>query len=89
MGKYINKTSSRVHIGPSFLDKCQALVEDGATPIDIPPRLIPNLVCVVDNVAFAAAIYIHNEEEYQRVIRHFDTRNKQWFIWDGVEDFAI
>lgn len=88
MGKYINRTSHR-DMGASYLDKCQALVEDGATPIDMPPTVIPNLVCVVDNVGFGSAVYVHDEEEYQRVIRHFDTRNRQWFVWDGVEDFAI
>jgi hypothetical protein len=86
MGMYINQTSNGP-VGASFRDKCDALIEDGATPINPPEEFQENLVCVVNNVMFAAAAYAYSESEMIEFKRN-DGRNKQWFIYDKAKEFA-
>ena len=86
MGKYINETSNGA-VGASFRNKCDALVEDGATAINPPTEFQENLVCVVNNGLFAAAAYAYSESEMIEFKRN-DGRTKQWFIYDKVKQFA-
>lgn len=50
MGYYINEDSKGKHIGTSFLQKLNSLIDDGAVKIDPPTEFKEGLVCVVDNV---------------------------------------
>jgi len=85
MGKYINQTSKRP-LGSSYSEKCIALVEDGAVQIRKPDTFQENLVCVVDNVMFAAAGYAYDKNEFASPT---DDRIKAWFIWDKVKEYAL
>lgn len=64
MGKYINQTS-KGPVGISFEEKCNALMNDGAIVVPKPDKFVENLVCVVDNVFFAAAAYVYSEGEFK------------------------
>jgi hypothetical protein len=86
MGKYVNQTS-KGPTGASFAEKCQALLEDGAVKVN-PTEFQPNLVCVVDNFIFAAAGYAYDEQEFKAFNISSDTRPKQWFVYEKVEQFA-
>ena len=87
MGKYINQTSKCV-IGPSFDQKCEALLEDGAILIAKPDKFMNNLVCVINNGIFGAAGYAYNEREFEVFTDPSDPRQRRWFIWDKVTDFT-
>jgi hypothetical protein len=88
MGRYINKTSKEYMLA-SFHEKCRALENDGAIPINRPEEWVDqNLVVVVDNGAFAAAAYCFSSYEFHRMTDPRDTRTTQWYIWDKVEKFA-
>jgi hypothetical protein len=86
MGKYVNQTSKRV-LGTSFREKCNGLLEDGAIEVN-PTEFQENLVCVVDNLWFAAAGYVYDENEFKSFNYASDDRPKQWFIWEKVKTFA-
>lgn len=88
MGKYINHTSKGFIDRSSMQDKCDAIIEDGAIEINQPKEYVENLVCVVDNIYFAAAAYAHSESEMNSFLRS-DGRTKRWFIWDKVSNFAL
>jgi hypothetical protein len=87
MGKYINQTS-KGQVGTSFSQKCKALMDDGAILTQKPIKFVPNLVCVIDNGWMAAAGYVYNEGEFEAFSNPNDPRNKRWFIWDKVEEYA-
>lgn len=86
MGKYVNQTS-KGHLGSSFEEKCQGLIEDGAVRVN-PTQFQENLVCVVDNFLFAAAGYAYNEREFREFNVKGDDRPKQWFVYEKAEQFA-
>jgi hypothetical protein len=77
MGYYINKINSQV-LGTSFDEKCQGLLDNGATQTS-DSEFKENLVCVVDNGIFAAAGYAFSEKEFE-YFKMPDTRRKKWFI---------
>jgi len=87
MGKYVNQTSNG-SVGASFKDKCNALLSDGAIEIGVPEKFEENLVCVVDNGMFAAAGYCFDSHEFKVFTHPTDKREKRWFIWDKVNQFA-
>lgn len=86
MGKYVNNTS-KGPLGSSFMEKCNGLMEDGAVKVN-PTEFQENLVCVVDNFIFAAAGYAYSESEFRAFNIDSDTRPKQWFVYENVEQFA-
>ena len=86
MGKYINETSLGL-VGTSALEKCNALLSDGALEIREPKIFVQNIVCVVDNGFFGAAAYAYNEEELN-IFRQPDNRSKRWFVRDKAKQFA-
>jgi hypothetical protein len=87
MGLYVNATGNGP-IGVTFDEKCSALIEAGAKELTEPDGFVENLVCVVENIFFAAAAYIFSEEEYEDFNDPDDVRPKRWFVWDDVKSFA-
>ena len=85
MGKYINIVDD-VHIGVTFSEKCASLVTAGAAEVS-GSNFEEDLVCVVDNGAFAAAGYAYDYAEYEYMKRE-DGRTKKWFILPRVEMYA-
>ena len=83
MGRYINFIDGE-HIGHLFVHKCSSLEKAGAVEIDPDDGFVENMVCVVDNGAFAAAAYAYNEREYQE-FNHYDGRPKQWYQYEYAE----
>ena len=86
MGRYINEDSKGNPIGASASDKVKNLVADGAKVIP-GGEYVPNMVCVVNNYAFAAAGYCYDEREYQD-FRHPDGRPKTWLQYEHAEKLA-
>jgi hypothetical protein len=76
MGQYINKTSTGERLGPMFFQKREGLIADGATETT-DKAFQPNLICIVDNLMFAAAAYCYSEEEFEAFKRP-DGRQKVW-----------
>jgi len=87
MGVYVNQTQNGA-LGSSFSQKCEGLLKAGALEVEIPKKYAPNLICVVDNVFFAAAAYLYNENELREFSSSSDKRTKRYFVWDRVEEFA-
>jgi len=77
MGYYINKINGNV-LGSSFEEKCNGLLENGASEVS-GDEFTEDLVVVVDNGLFAAAGYAFSEREYE-VFSSPDPRRKRWFI---------
>jgi|GEM_PF-5727399 hypothetical protein len=77
MGYYINEIDGKF-IGQSFDEKCQGLLDNGATETT-DSEFKENLVVVVDNGLFAGAGYAFSEKEFD-IFRMPDTRRKKWFI---------
>ncbi len=85
MGKYINVIDG-MPLGSSFESKCRALIENGAEQVSGSDYL-QNMICVVDNGLFAAAGWAYNEDEW-KAFNYPCGRRKQWFVMDGVENYA-
>lgn len=79
MGLYIND------IGTSFEEKVQNLKEQhNATETD--STFKENLVCVVDNVFFAAAAYAFSEAERNEFAN--TSRRKTWLVVPNAKELA-
>ena len=87
MGLYISQNSKGESIGTAFITKVEKLIEDGAKKIDPPTEWRENLVCVVDNVMFAAAGYAYDEMEMDVFLDVFD-RNTQWLEYEHAKQLA-
>jgi len=82
MGYYIK------NIGTSFKEKVDTLIlQHKGFFIEEPTKFIENLVCVVDNGAFAAAAWMNDEEEFKYWI-HDDGRKKCWLIVPNASNLA-
>jgi len=84
---YINKTSKLNSIGSLSVEKCNAILEDGAIEIVQPLKWIENIVCVVDNGEYGAAAYVHDKDDFDRCSNPNDRRSLRWFIWSKVEKY--
>ena len=80
MGYYINQTSDGTQLEP--LGKAAALVADGATYTTSSEGFQDNLVCVVNNGPFEAAVYVFSEREFMDFNLPGDRRTKQWLIYE-------
>lgn len=89
MGKYVERTSNG-RMGATFTQKVFALVADGAQVMKHEPEeWTTNLVCLVDNGAWAACGYAFDEIEMNRFLNSFkngDTRRHKWLIYPNVEE---
>ena len=86
MGYYIEEDSKGKHIGTSFMEKCNALVDDGAI-LTRDDNFQENLVVVVDNGWAAAAGYVYSEKEF-KTFKRPDGRPKQWFIYNHAKELS-
>ena len=83
MGWYING------IGTTFSEKIENLKsKHAAKVVTEPSEFTEDLVCVVDNGAFAAAAWMKDNREFQ-AWKPKDGRNRVWMIVPGVENLAI
>jgi hypothetical protein len=89
MGKYINENSKGQLISGSFSQKINSIIKDGAIKIETPTKFIENLVCVVDNGAFAAIGYAYDQQEMNAFINGTGGRNSQWFIYNHAKELAL
>ena len=87
MGLYINKTTKNSRIGKYANTKIAEICYDGGKVIRAPREWQENLVCVVDNGEFGAALYCINEQEFQVASRP-DGRPKTWIIYPNVKEVA-
>lgn len=83
MGYYIN-TDSDGNILP--VRKAGALLKDGAKEID-GKSFEENLVCVIHNFAFDAALYC-DKNEYKYVINNPDERPKTWLVHPMAKELS-
>jgi hypothetical protein len=75
-------------IGLTYQQKVNSLiVQHEAEVIGPPETVIENLVCVVDNGAFAAAARMKDDREFQQWIAN-DGRRKCWMIVPHVSELA-
>lgn len=86
MGKYINVIQEKT-IGASYKDKIDAIKADGGVIISEPDEFIPNLVCVVNNGAFAAAGWVYDELEFEE-FKSISTRPTTWLKYSNVSQVA-
>lgn len=54
-----------------------------------PTKFVENLVCVVDNSIFDAAVYAYNEQEMKHFQFSDDLRPKVWLIVPGAKELAV
>jgi hypothetical protein len=90
MGMYVNLDSKGAGIGQSYDDKIESLLKDGAAKIPPPVKWVDDLVCVVDNGAFAAAAYAYDarEMDYFKDTRNTIGRRKQWLMYEHAKTVA-
>lgn len=85
MGLYINELPAGHKITE---DKVQSIVSVGGIVISQPPKLVDNLICVVNNVVFQSAAYVASERDFNDFTDPSDTRSKTWIIWNRAKEFA-
>jgi hypothetical protein len=85
MGRYINNIEGK-SLGTSFHSKGKVLIEAGAK-LTAPNKFVPNMVCLVDNGHFAAAVWAYSEDEWGQ-FKADDGRPKLWFTLENVEKYA-
>lgn len=78
--KYLNYNSKGQPLLPFF--KTEQLLEDGGVEVD-GNKFQKNLVCIVENDYFDAAIYC-SEEEYDFIKNNPDNRPKNWVVYDNI-----
>lgn len=86
MGQYVNSDSKGNSIGVSFFEKLRALENDGATIVD-GDTFQDNLVCLVDNGAFAAAGYAYDKQEFE-AFNYPTDRRQIWLLYPKVKEVA-
>jgi hypothetical protein len=85
MGYYINHINGKQL--PS-VGKAQKLISEGAIRIGIPTEFQDNLVCVVENFFFDAAVYAYDEREMTEFINPNDYRPKTWLIVPNADTLS-
>jgi hypothetical protein len=77
MGYYLNRDSAGSAL-PS-VGKANALIRDGGFEVSTPYEFVENLVCVIENGMFDAALYCYSEDEF-REAKYPCGRKKRWII---------
>lgn len=85
MGKYINENSKGILLPAT--GKLEALIADGAV-LTNDATFQKNLVCVVENGFFDAALFLYDYNEYEYVINNPDPRKKYWVVYPYAEKLA-
>ena len=86
MGYYIDKTSKGTTL--PACNKANNLILDGAVEISEPKEFVENLVCVIENTYFDAALYCYCENEMNIVKDPRDYRSKRWIIHPKAAELA-
>ena len=84
---YINQNSKGQRLPAT--GKAKALIQDGAIVIPTPRVRIPNLVCVVENGLFDAALYVDNDNDFKRVIDPHDDRPMTYLIYEHAAKLGV
>ena len=70
------------------LGKVRALAADGAIMIAQPPRVIPNLVCVVIvSLDEGQAVYVHDQQDFVGLAFNQD-RPRVWMIYKHAKKLS-
>jgi hypothetical protein len=80
MGLYIN------NIGDTYQEKINTLIAVHSGEIT-DNTYKPNLIIVVDNGYFGAALYVKDQKEYNRVMMD-DARPKTWLVVPNAKELA-
>ena len=86
MGYYVNQTSNGVGLPAG--DKADYLILDGGKEIPRPKEFVPNLICVVENSMFDAALFCYSKEEMEVALNPQDPRPKRWIIHPKAAELA-
>lgn len=86
MGLYINHTSNGKRL--PLKGKLQHLLDDGAKIIPAPHKFQPDLVCVICNYTFDAALYCDMDSERAELMRPSETRPIVWVTYAHAATFA-
>ena len=86
MGYYVNSTS-RGTILPAC-NKADYLILDGGKEILEPQEFQENLICVVENGLFDAALYCYCESEMNVAKNPEDLRPKRWIVHPMAAELA-
>lgn len=79
MGYYIDRISNG-EVLPSK-GKLEGLLMDGAEELDGTPEFKEDLVCVISNVYFDAAMYVYSKEEYDYITKEDGYRSMSWVTY--------
>lgn len=83
MGWYIN------NIGTTFIDKVNTLKNiHHATVTETPTEWVENIVCVVDNGAFAAAAWMKDQRELDYWLSDKTNRKRVWLLVPNASSLA-
>jgi len=86
MGYYINQNSNGTQL--PHCDKADYLLLDGAVEISPPKEFVPNLICVVENGPFDAALFCYSKDEMEVALNPRDKRPKRWLIHPKAAELA-
>ena len=86
MGRYINQNSNGARL-PNC-GKADYIILDGGVEISEPKEWCENLVCVVENGPFDAALYCVDKGEYRAATNPNDHRPKRWIIYPKASELA-
>lgn len=84
MGYYINYNSKEIALPAK--GKADALIADGAKEVD-GNKFEENLVCVVQNGHFDAALYC-DANEFDFIKRFPDPRPKRWVVYEQAKTLS-
>lgn len=82
MGYYINYDSKGKSLPAQ--GKAEEIVKDGGKILSrsMPPKFVPNLVCIIHNINFDAAGFCFDEREYHEFANLADPRPKTWIVYE-------
>jgi hypothetical protein len=80
MGVYINLKSNGSPLPAK--GKAEELIKDGGIIVPFPSEYRPNLVCVVQNGLFDAALIVTSPDEFRHATVVGDNRPKTWLEYD-------
>jgi hypothetical protein len=79
MGLYVNHNSAGMLLPAN--NKADYLLLDGGEEIPEPKEFVQNLICVIENGPFDAALYCYKKSEMDIAKNPQDSRPKRWIIY--------
>lgn len=86
MGYYINHNSKDIAL--PVCNKADYLILDGALEIKKPRKFLLDLVCVIENGPFDAALFCYSKSEFEQVTNEQDDRPKRWLIYSKAAELS-